>query len=68
MTSVIVSLNALVMKGRKKLSLWNTYLGVLTFQQSSGALFLHLDTQAVTHQLNKQFIRNAVLKQSGFTQ
>ena len=55
------------MKGRKKLSLWNTFLGVLTFRQSSGALFLHLDTQAVTHQLNEQLIRNVVLKQSGLT-
>jgi len=45
-----VSLNAYVMKGRKKLSLWNTFLGVLTFQQSSAALFLHSDTQAITHQ------------------
>jgi len=57
-----VSLNAYVMKGRKKLSLWNTFLGVLTFQQSSAALFLHSDTQAITHQWNKQFIRNVVLK------
>jgi hypothetical protein len=60
-----VSLNAQVMKGRKKLPLRNTFLGVLTFRRCSGALFLHLDT--VTHQLNEQFIRNVVLKQSGFT-